>query len=107
MVSVAVNANFSRYGGGIFSGCYESDKVNHAVVVVGYGSEDGVGYWLGKNSWGPGWGDKGYIKIQRGVNMCGIGTSMTTLSCEAGNRGNVWLGSHVEATIDFMFYILI
>ena len=88
LVTVAVNANFTRYRGGIFGGCYESDKVNQAVVVVGYGSENGLDYWLVKNSWGPGWGDQGYIKIMRGVNMCGIGTTMVTLSCEAGEEEN-------------------
>ena len=88
MVAVAVNANFSRYRGGIFGGCSESDKVNQAVVVVGYGSEDGLDYWLVKNSWGPGWGDQGYIKIMRGVNMCSIGTTMVILSCEAVEKEN-------------------
>ena len=77
-----------RYRGGVFSGCSELDKVNHAVVVVGYGTtEEGLDYWLVKNSWGPGWGDQGYIKIQRGVNMCGIGTTQVTLSCcEVGEK---------------------
>ena len=88
LVAAAVNANFTRYRGGIFGGCYESDKVNQAVVVVGYGSENGLDYWLVKNSWGPGWGDQGYIKIMRGVNMCGIGTTMVTLSCEAVEEEN-------------------
>lgn len=46
--------------------------VNHAVLAVGYGEEDGMKYWLVKNSWGKDWGDEGYFKIEAGVNMCGI-----------------------------------
>jgi len=48
--------------------------VNHAVVAVGYGNdpETGLDYWLIKNSWGAGWGDEGYFKMQRGNNMCAV-----------------------------------
>jgi C1A family cysteine protease len=46
--------------------------VNHAVLAVGDGTEEGVDYWIIKNSWGTAWGNKGYFKIKRGVNMCGI-----------------------------------
>lgn len=45
--------------------------MNHAVVAVGYGVEDGVPYWLIKNSWGENWGDHGYFKMEMGKNMCG------------------------------------
>jgi cathepsin H len=45
--------------------------VNHAVLAVGYGVEDGVPYWLIKNSWGAEWGDDGYFKMELGKNMCG------------------------------------
>jgi len=49
-----------------------SDDVNHAVVAVGFGHQDGMDYWIVKNSWGAAWGDHGFFKIQRGVNMCGV-----------------------------------
>lgn len=61
------------------TGVYTSDTckngtgdVNHAVLAVGYGEEDGMPYWIVKNSWNRTWGDKGFFKIQRGVNMCGV-----------------------------------
>ena len=67
--------DFSGYTSGVYTsttcGNTQSD-VNHAVLAVGYGTEDGMDYWLVKNSWGTAWGDEGFFKIQRGVNMCGI-----------------------------------
>ncbi|RXN22476.1 cathepsin L1-like protein [Labeo rohita] len=75
-VSVGVNAklaSFHRYRSGIYSDpkC-SSGLINHAVLVVGYGSENGQDYWLVKNSWGTAWGEKGFIRIARNKNMCGI-----------------------------------
>ena len=63
------------------SGCTTTSQ-DHAVAVVGYGTEDGEDYWLVKNSWGKWWGDGGYIKMKRGVGMCGIGEHITTVTCE-------------------------
>jgi len=82
VTSVNADGPFMDYGGGVFAGC-TSDSTNHAVAVVGYGTENGEDYWLVKNSWGEGWGENGYIRIKRGVGMCGIGKSMVTLDCEA------------------------
>ena len=51
--------------------CGKTTKdVNHAVLATGYGVENDVKFWNVKNSWGPTWGNNGYFKIERGVNMC-------------------------------------
>ncbi|EAS07249.1 papain family cysteine protease (macronuclear) [Tetrahymena thermophila SB210] len=78
-VSIAfqVMGDFKLYKSGVYSNpdCSSSPQtVNHAVLAVGYGSENGVDYWYVKNSWSEFWGDEGYFKIQRGVNMCGVAT---------------------------------
>ncbi|GJY77354.1 vignain-like protein [Tanacetum coccineum] len=78
-VSVAIDAggsDFQFYSKGVFTGkC--GTELNHGVAVVGYDtSDDGIKYWTVKNSWGPEWGEDGYIKMQRGVSnksgLCGI-----------------------------------
>ncbi|ERM94888.1 hypothetical protein AMTR_s00009p00129100 [Amborella trichopoda] len=74
-ISVGINGSgseFRHYSGGIFTGACGLD-LDHAVTIIGYGTgDDGTPYWLIKNSWGESWGENGYMKIQRGVNLCGI-----------------------------------
>jgi len=73
---------FKAYSGGIFDSCNSGDKTDHCVAVVGYGAEEGVDYWLIKNSWGADWGEKGFMRLKRGENMCGIGKEIVTITCE-------------------------
>ena len=42
----------------------------HAVVIIGWGTEDDTDYWIIKNSWGVEWGMNGYFRMKRGVDMC-------------------------------------
>merc|ERR1719464_2055688 len=80
VTAVAAAGAFSNYGGGVFSGCTNSNT-DHAVTVVGYGTANGEDYWLIKNSWGTGWGEGGFIRLKRGVGMCGVGRALAVPSC--------------------------
>lgn len=73
-VSVAIEADtslFQLYKTGVItdSGC--GTQLDHGVLAVGYGSEAEGEYFIVKNSWGPSWGDDGYVKIGTD-DICGI-----------------------------------
>lgn len=87
-VSVALDARFLMlYTGGVSNPTLcSSEELDHAVLLVGYGSEtapppkasgagaaagDALDYWLVKNSWTAAWGESGYFRIARGSNVCG------------------------------------
>lgn len=97
-LSVALDARFLMlYTGGISNPpMCSSEELDHAVLLVGYGSEvpppqpppnatagtqvaaaggagarDAVDFWLVKNSWTEAWGEKGYFRLARGANTCG------------------------------------
>jgi len=77
-VSVAIDAShisFQLYTNGIYdeSKC-SSTNLDHGVVAVGYGEENGTAYWIVRNSWGTSWGEDGYIRMVKGNNQCGIAT---------------------------------
>ena len=74
-VSVAIEADqiaFQGYTSGVItSGCGQS--LDHGVLAVGFGTENGQDYFLVKNSWGASWGASGYVKIgASSSNVCGI-----------------------------------
>jgi KDEL-tailed cysteine endopeptidase len=79
-VAVAIEADtryFQSYSGGILTSSSCGTSLDHGVLTVGYGEENGQKYWLVKNSWGTTWGEKGYVKIARSEStndpgICGI-----------------------------------
>jgi C1A family cysteine protease len=82
-VSIAIEADtryFQSYSGGVLTSSSCGTSLDHGVLIVGYGSENGIDYWLVKNSWGTSWGIDGYVKIARSDStndpgICGIAMS--------------------------------
>jgi C1A family cysteine protease len=77
-VSVTVEADkmaFQGYTGGILNSAACGTNLDHAITAVGYGNKDGQNYYIVRNSWGPTWGDQGYIMIaavEGTAGICGI-----------------------------------
>ena len=81
-VAISVVDSFYGYSTGVYNEYYWN-QVNHAVAVVGFGSD----YWLVRNSWGQAWGARGHIKMSRNVNnICGISGSANIPRVECANN---------------------
>ncbi|KAG4948547.1 hypothetical protein JHK86_041786 [Glycine max] len=63
--------DFQLYIGGIYDGDCSSDPddIDHAILVVGYGSEGDDDYWIVKNSWRTSWGMEGCIYLRKNTNL--------------------------------------
>ena len=79
-MAIAIEADssvFQFYSSGVLTSEKCGTDLNHGVLIVGYGTEEGVPYWLVKNSWSSDWGDNGYVKILRSdsrkdAGICGV-----------------------------------
>jgi len=79
-VAIAIEADtkvFQSYSSGVITSSSCGTSLDHGVLIVGYGTENGIDYWMVKNSWSSSWGDNGYVKIARSSStndpgICGI-----------------------------------
>jgi inhibitor of cysteine peptidase len=67
--AVCVNTDFQSYTGGVFNPRRPCNQINHAIVLVGWDDSDGA--WILRNSWGPNWGEDGYMRIAYGKSQVG------------------------------------
>lgn len=90
-VPISVNPAVRNYKTGVLTGegCTirknkkGDELINHIVLCVGYGTDATWGdYWIILNSWGPEWGDGGYMKIKRGTNCIGVATESSRIAIE-------------------------
>jgi len=73
-VSVAIEADqqvFQHYTGGVLTSSACGSNLDHGVLAVGYGTDNGQKYWKVKNSWGSSWGESGYIRLAKGASSTG------------------------------------
>jgi cathepsin B len=70
--SMEVYEDFLLYSSGVYEHVAGDYLGQHAMRIIGWGVEDGVKYWLFVNTWNQEWGDKGLIKIIRGIDEMSI-----------------------------------
>ena len=88
-VVIAIEADtkyFQSYSSGILTdGIKCGTTLDHAVEIVGYGTENGIDYWKVRNSWSSTWGEQGYVRIQKSsstddIGVCGISAEPSYIS---------------------------
>jgi len=75
-IAIEPQDDFMYYSHGVYEHASavfdEWAKVDHAVLMTGWGEEDGKKYWRVQNSWGPDWGEAGTFRIRRGVDESAV-----------------------------------
>ena len=99
-VAVCVTSAFQGYNNGIFNAC-SGGQVNHGVVLVGWDDSQGTnGVWILRNSWGPYWGESGYMRIEYGCSSIGYAACYVQYSSAGGPSLEVTPASHNFGSIN-------
>mmetsp|Transcript_52768 Transcript_52768/g.123418 ORF Transcript_52768/g.123418 Transcript_52768/m.123418 type:complete len:528 (+) Transcript_52768:53-1636(+) len=84
------------YSGGVYKRVphmqhAEWEQVDHAVMLVGYGEDEGKKYWILQNSWGKDWGEDGYFRMARGIDESGVESLVVSADVVEEERPHVLL----------------
>ncbi|CAG5989004.1 cathepsin O [Menidia menidia] len=79
LAAIVDAVSWQDYLGGIIQHHCSSQWSNHAVLIVGYDTTGQIPFWIVQNSWGTTWGNKGYVYIKIGGNICGIADSVAAV----------------------------
>jgi len=95
-VSIAAGNGWNMYSSGIYDSCQNDIIIDHAVMLVGWGEEDSAKFWQIQNSWGPTWGEDGYIRVIRHNHQaerghCGWDNEPSIGSGCKGGPSRVWI----------------
>jgi len=75
----AGGSGWDLYKGGVYSRkCSAAAKdLDHCVQLVGFDATASPGYWIVRNSWNTDWGEKGFMRLAMGKNLCGVADEAT------------------------------